>query len=313
MMGTGTFALPTFQDLIASQHQLVGLVTQPDRVLRGKLAHPHPMKEAAIAAGVDVFQPEHVNTPAALDQLRHYAADVFIVAAYGQILSAELLSIPPLGAFNLHGSLLPKYRGAAPIQFAVLNGETETGITLFQIEPKLDAGPIVGVVKTNIGAKETSGELHDRMAPLGGPLTLKMLQELETDTLTKTYQDTSQVTKAPKILKESGRIDWSKTTTEISWHIRGMQPWPMPFTDLNVPERKTICMQILDVDPYAEVSQKILENAVPGACLNVDESRLIIRTGDGALEIKTLQPSGKRAMPASDFLRGTSVKDAYAN
>src|SRR5262249_53922151 len=152
--------------LCESPHRVVGLFTQPDRVGRGHHHHPHPMKEAAVERGIAVFQPDNVNTPEALNQLRGLKADLAVVAAYGQILSAELLAIPRLGAINLHASLLPKYRGAAPIQYAVWKGEAETGITLFQIEPKLDAGPILGMVRTPVGAEETAGDLEDRLAQL---------------------------------------------------------------------------------------------------------------------------------------------------
>jgi methionyl-tRNA formyltransferase len=180
MMGTGTFALPTFQALIESAHEVVALVTQPDRVGRGHHHHPHPMKDAALEAGIPVLQPEKVNRPEVLEQLTSFGPDLFVVAAYGQILSPDLLEIPRLGAVNVHGSLLPKYRGAAPIQYAIWHGETETGLTLFQLEPKLDAGPILGMVKTPIGPKETAGELHDRLAAIAPPLTLEVLRGLET-------------------------------------------------------------------------------------------------------------------------------------
>jgi len=305
MMGTGTFALPTFQKLIESDHDVVGLVTQPDRTGRGHHHHVNEMKEAALEAGVDVFQPEKVNTSEALQRLREFQADIFVVAAYGQILSKELLEIPRLGAINLHGSLLPKYRGAAPVQFAVLNGEKESGVTIFQIEPKLDAGEILGMVTTEIGPKETSGQLHDRLAELSAPLTLDMLQQLEAGTETRQLQDASLVTRAPKITKQAGLIDWSKPTKEIPWHIYGMQPWPMPFTFLHLPEKKPQRLLILDIDPAGDGGNGL----APGDCV-VRDCQFLVRTGDGFVRVNTLQPAGKRAMSAEDFLRGTHVDGA---
>ncbi|QDT31704.1 methionyl-tRNA formyltransferase [Thalassoglobus polymorphus] len=307
MMGTGTFALPAFQALIDSDHDVVGLVTQPDRVGRGHHNHVNEMKEAALAGGVEVFQPANVNTEESLQQLDKFQADIFVVAAYGQILSSELLDIPRLGAINLHGSLLPKYRGAAPVQFAVLNGETESGVTIFQIEPKLDAGPILGVVKTDIGPKETSGELHDRMAELSAPLTLEVLDGLESGNIEHLKQEPTEVTRAPKIRKEHGAIDWSMRSDELGWHVRGMQPWPMAFTFLHLPEKKSTRILILDIVELSEDEAASMQNLQPGETSQV-EKRIFVRTGNGAVEILKLQPSGKRPMSAAEFLNGTSVQ-----
>lgn len=249
MLGTGTFALPTFRELFSSGHEVVGLVTQPDRVGRGHHHHSHPMKELGVVRGVPVFQPDNVNTPESLDVLRRFQADVFVVAAYGQILSAELLGIPRLGAINLHASLLPKYRGAAPIQYALWQGETETGVTIFQIEPKLDAGPILGVVRTPIGPTETSGELEERLAELAAPLTLTVLDQTQHGATTPQPQETVGVTRARKLKKEQGHIDWSQTMRQIDCHIRAMQPWPMPDTFLHIagkPSQRLLVLQIAD-------------------------------------------------------------------
>ena len=309
MMGTGTFALPAFQSLIDSRHTVVGLVTQPDRTGRGHHRHVNEMKELAVAHDVDVFQPEKVNLPESLDRLRSFEAEIFVVAAYGQILSADLLEIPRLGAINLHGSLLPKYRGAAPVQYAVLSGEEESGVTIFQIQPRLDAGPILGVVKTEIGPKETSGELHDRLAELSASLTLEVLDGLESGSLSGTLQDASQVTKAPKIRKEQGLIDWSRTSEEIGWHMRGMQPWPMPFTFFFSPEKSNLRILILDADPTTDEMSKSLASHSPGE-ISEKDSRLFVRTGNSALEVIKLQPAGKRPMTAAEFARGHKLTDA---
>lgn len=309
MMGTGTFAIPSFQGLIESEHDVVGLVTQPDRTGRGHHQHVNAMKETALRYNVDVFQPQAVNSPDSLIRLQQFEADIFVVAAYGQILSPELLQIPPLGAINLHGSLLPKYRGAAPVQYAVLNGEQETGVTIFQIEPKLDAGPILGVVKTEIGVKETSGALHDRLAELATPLTLEVLRGLESGTLQKIEQEPTAVSKAPKIRKEQGLIDWSNTSEEIAWHVFGMQPWPMAFTFLDRQQGKTVRLLILDVTKLDDVEADQLKELSPGQIRQQDQ-RLLVRSGNGGVEVLVVKPDGKREMTADEFLRGTDLSKA---
>jgi methionyl-tRNA formyltransferase len=303
MMGTGEFALPTFLSLYDSPHQVVGLFTQPDRVGRGHHQHPHPMKEAALEYGTPVFQPERVNSPESLSDLRSLAADVCVVAAYGQILSAKLLGIPRLGAMNLHASLLPKYRGAAPVQYAVWKGEPETGVTIFKIEPRLDAGPILGVVKTAIGPKETAGELETRLAELAVPLTHYVLHQFETGEIHGTLQDASQVTRAPRLKKEDGLIDWTRTAVEIDCHIRAMQPWPNPYTFLQQSGRPPLRILVLDVEAAERESR-----AEPGTILQADQERLAVQAADAVVEIRRLRPEGKRAMVAGEFLRGHSLQ-----
>ena len=311
MMGTGEFALPAFVSLFESPHEVIGLFTQPDRAGRGHHHHPHPMKDAALERGCPVFQPNRVNTPDALESLRSLNPDVCLVAAYGQILSEELLAIPRLGAFNVHASLLPKYRGAAPIQYAIWNGETETGITIFRIDPKLDAGQIVGVEKLAIGEKETSGELEARLAQLAVPLTQRVLTELAEDRLTLQTQNAAEVTKAPRLKKSDGQIDWNKPAREISWHVRAMQPWPTPFTFFHQSDQKTIRLIVTEVEVLSEADSpmpaSILEEAKPGVVVFAD-GRLIVQSGAGLLEILRLRPEGKREMPATDFLHGHSVR-----
>jgi len=305
MMGTGTFALPAFRKLIESSHQIVGLLTQPDRTGKGHHQHVNPLKELALTQGIPVLQPARANAPESLEQLRSLAADLFVVAAYGQILSADLLAIPRLGAINLHGSLLPKYRGAAPVQYAVWKGETETGVTIFQIEPRLDAGPILGVVTTSILPRETSGQLHDRLAELAGPLALQVVEELEHGTSRPRLQNPGQVTKSPRIKKEEGVIDWQRPAREIGWHVRAMQPWPMPYTFLHLPGRTPLRLLILDVDSVGWP----LSKAASAGTIAVHDGALFVRTGDGAVRVNMLQPAGKRAMLASDFLRGTALAE----
>lgn len=301
MFGTGVFALPTFRGLFETRHQVVGLVTQPDRTGRGHHQHLNPLKELALERGVPVFQPDSANVPESLARLRQFEADLFVVAAYGQILSAELLSIPQRGAINLHASLLPKYRGAAPIQYAVINGETETGITIFQIEPKLDAGPILGMTKLEIGPKETYGELETRLATLAVPLAQRVIDQIADGTTSPYRQDPSQVTKAKRFKKTDGEVPWHKTSHLVGCHIRGVQPWPKPSATLQTMHGLHRLL-ILDIQPLAQAI-----DGEPGSVDVLDHKRLIVKTGDGAVEILTLQPEGKRPMAAAEFLRGHSV------
>lgn len=299
-LGTGSFALPTFRGLYGTDHEVVGLVTQPDRTGRGHHRHHNPLKEFAEEHGTPVFQPAKANEADAIARLREFEADLFVVAAYGQILSAELLGIPRLGAINLHASLLPKYRGAAPIQYAVLCGETETGITIFQIEPKLDAGPILGVVKTDIGKKETYGELQERLSEMAVPLTAQVVDELATGTTKPKTQDASLVTKAPRLTKEHGQIPWQKPARLVCCHIRAVQPWPKPAATLELKSGKQVRLLILDAEPTNEPV-----SSDPGSIAVENRKRLFVATGEGeAVVVLTVQPEGKKPMPVAQFLNG---------
>ncbi|QDU39175.1 Methionyl-tRNA formyltransferase [Maioricimonas rarisocia] len=304
MMGTGQFALPTFRTLIDSPHEVAALVTQPDRTGRGHHHHVNVMKETGLEHGIDVFQPEKARAPEALDRLRSYGADVFVVAAYGQILSQELLDIPRFGAINLHASLLPKYRGAAPVHYAILNGETESGVTMFRIVPALDAGPILGVVRTDIGPQETSGELEARLADLSGPLTLEVLERLERGQAEAIPQDESQVTLAPKMPKSMGQIDWTRTAEQVGWHVRAMQPWPMPFTFFTQEGRKPLRLLVLETQSVSEDEVEAVPGSQPGQLAAAHDKHLYVRTGAGIVEVIRLKPAGKREMIAAEFLHG---------
>jgi len=301
MLGTGEFALPAFQAIADSPHEVVGLVTQPDRLDAKGRVHLNVMKDFAVSRNIPVLQPVNINTEESLAQLRALGADLFMVAAYGQILSAEVINVPSHGSYNLHASLLPKYRGAAPIQYAVWKGETETGVSIFKIEPKLDAGLILATIKTPIGPRETAGELEDRMAQLVAPATLQFLDDLERGQLTGTMQDKSLVTKAPKLKKEFGSIDWSQTAREIDCQVRGMQPWPMPYSFLKIEGRPTLRTLILEIAPLAVPDSGPL---VPGTVVHNDGKSLRVKCGDGSCQIERIQPVGKRPLPIAEFLRG---------
>lgn len=301
MMGTGEFALPAFRALAASPHPIVGLFTQPDRTGRGHHQHPHPMKEFALEQGIPVFQPERVKRPEALDDLRQLNADLCVVAAYGQILSAELLAIPRLGAINIHASLLPKYRGAAPIQYAIRNGETETGITIFQIEPQLDSGLILSQMTTPIGPDETSGELHDRLALLSADLIVDTVTQIDQGTVTPRPQ-VGPVTLAPRLQKHEGVIDWSRPAADIANHVRAMQPWPKAFSWLALEDRPSLRVLILKAVRGAAAATQ-----PPGTITAVSPERIEVACGSGTLEVMELQPEGKRPQAVREFLNGHSV------
>lgn len=304
MMGTGDFAVPTFLALFDTPHRVVGLYTQPERTGPGHHRQSvNRMVQVARERNTPLFQPVNINTPESLEELRGLAADVFVVAAYGQILSAELLTIPRLAAINVHASLLPKYRGASPVAAAILNGETETGVSIIHIVPQLDAGPVLGVVRTPIGVRETTGELEERLAQLGAPLTASVLDQLAAGTASAIPQDPQLVTRARKLNKAMGAIDWTRPAIEIDRHVRGMQPWPNPFTFIHSGTRSPVRVLVLAV-----CASDAPSDAAPGSVVRADQSRLVIQTGQGAMEIERLQPDGKRAMAAGDFLRGFPLR-----
>lgn len=303
MMGTGRFAVPTFRALLESRHKVVGLVTQPDRTARGGRKHLNAMKELAVEAEVPVFQPENINTPEVAAKLRDFEAELSLVAAYGQILSAEVIETPRLGAVNVHASLLPKYRGAAPIQHAILRGESETGITIFQIEPKLDAGPVLGVIATDIGVTETYGELEARLSVLAAPLAIQVVDQIAAGTTSPTQQDVSAVTRARSLKKQHGLIDWSKTMRLVDCHVRGMQPWPRPFAYLHRPDASPARLLILKT----QLADGVLESDLKPGEARVNDGKLLVACGDGWLPIEIVQPEGKRRMDADVFLRGNAI------
>jgi len=318
MMGTGTFALPTFRGLYELPHDLVGLFTQPDRTGRGHHHHRNPLKELAQEKGTAVFQPEQVNQPESLQQLRKLQPDLCVVAAYGQLLSGELLRIPSHGAINVHASLLPKYRGAAPIQWALREGEAETGITIFQIEPKLDAGPMLGMVKTDIGANETAGELESRLAELAIPLTQQVIEQIATGRTEPVTQDSSLVTRAPRLKKSDGDIDWSQSARQIEHMLRAFQPWPTAYSfllhDDQSPQR-LIIIESKRFDRLELPKESTANVAEPGTVIFADSKSVIVQTGDGFLQLLRLRPEGKRAMTCQEFLCGHAIQpgDRFVN
>ena len=304
-LGTGPLALPTFRALLeSSEHALIGLVTQPDRAGRGHHQHLNPLKQLAIAHGVSVFQPDRIKSLESVDFLRQTAADLFVVAAYGQMLSNEVLAVPRLGTINVHASLLPRYRGATPIHATILNGDTETGVTIIEIVQKLDAGPMLGDVRTAIGPEETTGQLEQRLAELAIPLTQRVIREISQGTAIRTVQEEEQATHVRKLAKIDGLVPWDKSAIEVERHVRGMQPWPGPYSQLQQGDKPPLRLQILAVKVTEE---KVTGEQSPGTVIEVTAQDFTIQCGEGSIRLLTLQPDGKRPMPAADFLRGRKV------
>jgi methionyl-tRNA formyltransferase len=304
MMGTGTFAEPTFEALLASAHAVVGLVTQPDRTVGDKRGSTRQvgkgMKPIAEERGIPVFQPESINTPDGEKLLRELTPDLLVVAAYGQILSRDVLGIPPRGGINVHASLLPKYRGAAPVAWAIKSGETETGVSIIRMTIGLDAGDVLAVGKLDIGPDETAGQLEARLGVLGAKLAIETVDRLAAGEVHGAVQDKSLATKAPKLTKEMGRIDWSQPAAAVWNHIRAMQPSPTAYTSLLRPNAKPLRLIVALAKPAVGATAEV-------GTLRRDGDRLFVACGGSWLELLEVQPDGKRRMSAADFVRGNPL------
>ena len=306
MLGTGDFALPTFLHLIETGHQVVELVTQPDRPQgRKQELIPSEIKKAAVERGIPVFQPEDVNTPESVEAIRAMNPDLLVTAAYGQILSADLLSVPKLSGINLHGSILPAYRGAAPVARAIQNGDSETGVTVIFMTPRIDAGGMIKFARTPIDSDETAGELEDRIAKLGAPLIVESIEELAAGRAQVIKQEKSRVTKALKLRKEDGLIDWSRSAKGVHDQVRAMQPWPIACSYLHrtyQPEVEPLRVIVHKTEPL-----DLAANDPPGTILEGLDDRLVVATGSGAVRLLLVQIAGKKAMPSAEFLRGQRI------
>jgi methionyl-tRNA formyltransferase len=308
MMGTGLFAEPTFEALLASPHQVVGLVTQPDRaagVERGSTRQTgRGMKTIGLERRVPVFQPEKINTPEGLAALAEWKPDLLFVAAYGQILSREVLAVPRLGGINVHASLLPKYRGAAPIAWAIYHGETTTGVTIIKMTTGLDAGDMLAQVAVAIGPTETAGEVEARLAQLGARLAVRVVEQIASGTAQGRKQDPALVTKAPKLTKEHGAIDWNRTAEQVCNHIRAMQPWPTAYTYLHRRGKSPARVIITKAEPVAVQDF----DGAPGEIVifPVKQPPILVVTvgGHETVRIDELQLAGKRPVSAEELLRG---------
>ena len=294
-MGTPDFSVPSLKALIETQ-EVVGVVTQPDRPAgRGRQLRPSPIKVVAEAAGIPVYQPKSLRKKASAEPLREWNPDVIVVAAFGQILRPHVLDLPPHGCLNIHASLLPRWRGASPIQHAIMAGDEETGICLMKMDVGLDTGPVFTCRATPISAADTASTLHDRLAAIGADLTREYLDDILAGKLTAQPQNDDLSTYAPMISKENGRLDWHKSAAELDRHIRAMTPWPGAFTTW---EDKTL--KIIKATLSNETTR-----AKPGFISpSKDGKTAVIATGSGTLILETIQLAGKKAMSAGDFMRG---------
>lgn len=305
-MGTPDFSVPTLESLIASRHEVIAVVTQPDKPKgRGKEVQMTPVKETALQHGIPVYQPVRAREASFVEEMRSLAPDVMVVIAFGQILSKELLEVPRLGCVNIHASLLPKYRGAAPIQWAVINGDQETGITTMMMDVGMDTGDMLEKLVVPLDEKETGGSLFDRLSLLGGDLILSTLDKLEDGTLVRIPQNHEEATHVKKIEKSMGDIDWSMDAAAIERLIRGLNPWPSAYTRWNGK-----MLKIWEADVVSGGgSQAALSSA--GKVLEASGDSLKVQTGNGVLNIRSLQLEGKKRMDTASFLRGYPVETGY--
>jgi methionyl-tRNA formyltransferase len=299
-MGTPDFALPSLEALIAKDHHVQAVVTQPDRP-RGRSGKPFPspVKQVAKRFGIEVLQPEKASDKSFCDLMRTVSPDLLVVIAFGQILTTQFLDIPSWGGLNIHASLLPKYRGAAPIQRAVMNGEHQTGLTAMRMDQGLDTGPILMQERTPIGAHETAGELHDRLANLSAPFLIQTLEHLAQNTLHLIPQDDTHATYAAKIDRTTGCISWDLPADHISSLIRGLDPWPGAYTTVNGKTLKLFSSRVVN---------KGGADTVPGRVKGHSREGLLVETADGVILVSALQLAGKKRMNALDFLRGFPLK-----
>ena len=310
VMGTGPFAVPMFAALRDSHHEIVAVVTRPDHAPPGRRPPPNPMRAAATAAELPILDPERVNDPAAVTAIAALRPDLFVVCDYGQILSRELLAVPPLGGINLHGSLLPRHRGAAPVQWAILAGDTVTGVSVIHMTPGLDAGNVMTAAATPIGSHETAAELERRLAEMGrGPVVeaIALLQEaVAAGRPVGVPQDATAATRAPRITKADGIVDWTHDAAQIERMRRALEPWPRATTFF---ERGDGVRHRLVLEDVAVVASPAAA-ATAGTVLVAGGDRLVVACGGGtALEILRLVPEGRRGMSAAEFLRGSPLRE----
>lgn len=292
-MGTPDIAATCLKKILADGFEVVGVYTQPDRPKgRGMKMVCSPVKEVAMAAGIPVFQPENFREEESVQQLRDLQPDICAVVAYGRILPQKVLDVPKRGCINIHASILPKYRGSAPYQWAVLDGLEETGVTAMYLTREMDAGDIIDVSRTPIGENETAGELLDRLAVLGAGLLSKTLSRFAQGEVKGTAQDASQVSYAPMLDKSMSPIDWTKTAQQVHNHVRGLHPWPVATTEIQGKLFKVHATRV------AEGSGE------PGQILGLSKTGLLVACGEGAVEVLSLQAEGGKRMSAPDYFRG---------
>lgn len=299
-MGTPDFAVGTLEAIIAAGHEVVGVVTQPDKSKgRSKALVPTPVKEVALAHGIDVFQPKRVRNEESIATIKAMNPEVIVVVAFGQIIPKEILEMAPYGCLNVHGSLLPAYRGAAPIQWSVLNGDKESGVTIMRMDEGLDTGDMISKVVVPLDEKETSESLFDKLAAAGAKLLVETLPKVADGTAVYEKQPEESTTPyACMISKQMGEIDWNKSAVEIERLVRGMNSWPSAYTKL---DGKTLKVWVSHVEEEDKIGN-------PGEILQADKNGIRVQTGKGILILEEIQLEGKRRMTVDAFLRGYTIK-----
>ncbi len=300
-MGTPDFATGTLEKIVLAGHEVVGVVTQPDKPKgRGKTLMPTPVKEVAVKYNLPVYQPKKVREPEVVELLRGLKPDVIVVAAFGQIISKEILEMPKYGCINVHASLLPAYRGAAPIQWAVINGDKESGVTIMQMDEGIDTGDMIEKVVVPIDKDETGGSLFEKLSQAGAELCVKVLTDLEDGKAVREKQPEESTTPYAKMIdKKMGAIDWEKPAKEIEQLIRGLNPWPSAYTKLQGKTLKIWKAEVLEQD----------SKEAPGQIAEVTKDSIAVQTGQGLLKVLELQLEGKKRMDTASFLRGYTLKE----
>lgn len=297
-MGTPDFSVPALRALHAHGYDIPLVVTQPDRPKgRGRKLEPTPVKRAAHELGLNVIQPESVNRDDVMEEIKQTEPDFFVVVAFGQLLREELLAVPKHGPINIHASLLPKYRGSAPIHRSILSGDRTTGITTMFMEKGMDTGDMLLKSETHIGPDDTSDTLHDRLSEMGGNLVIKTIEGLLNNTVSPEKQNDAEATYAPMLSKKEGEIDWKRPAGDLDCFVRGMTPWPGAYTFIN-----TKRLKVFKVKPMDKSS-----NDTPGTVLESSPGELYIATGNGVLSILEIQGASGKRMGIADFLRGFPV------
>ena len=301
-MGTPDFSVGTLEALVEAGHEVCLVVTQPDKPKgRGKEMQYTPVKEAALKHGIEVYQPRRIREAECVEKLRQYNADIMVVIAFGQIIPKEILEMVPYGCVNVHASLLPKYRGAAPIQWSIIDGEKETGVTIMYMEKGLDTGDMIEKVVIPIDAKETGESLHDKLAAAGGPLLLDVLSKLEEGTAVRIPQNDEESCYAKMLTKDLGKIDWKKDAISIERLIRGLNSWPSAYTAFH-----DKILKIWDADVEAGTAKE-----KPGTVIKVTADAIYVQTGEGVLKINEVQIQGKKRMAVKAFLLGHKVEEGF--
>ncbi|MEQ3214512.1 methionyl-tRNA formyltransferase [Hominifimenecus microfluidus] len=311
-MGTPDFSVPVLTAMKEAGHDMLAAVTQPDKPKgRGKEMQMTPVKAKALELGIPVLQPKRVRDPEFVEQLRELKPDVMVVVAFGQILTKEVLEVPKYGCINVHASLLPMYRGAAPIQYVILNGEKETGVTTMFMDEGLDTGDMLLKTVVPITADETGGTLHDKLSAAGAELLIRTLEQMEAGTLQRIPQ-TGETCYVGTLKKSMGEMDWSRPAEELERQVRGLNPWPSAYTFLNGKTLKIWKAEVLHTEAVssqeAEEPEALADRKSCGSVIVISRDSIQVQTGDGILAIRELQLEGKKRMTADAFLRGYPVE-----